>query len=97
MSPEERLQSLSAEELKQVLREVVATMPPEERLQGLSAEELKQVLREVVAVMPPEERLQGLSAEDRLRGLTPEQLEHLRELLEQRRPANGSHAGPTSP
>jgi hypothetical protein len=55
-------------------------------------DELKQVLREVVAAMPPEERLEGLSEEQRLRGLTPDQLEHLRRLLEQRPPADGNNA-----
>jgi hypothetical protein len=71
------------DELKQVLREIVATMSPEERLEGLSAEER-------VEGLSTEERLEGLSTEERLRGLTPEQLEQLRQLLEQRRPADGN-------
>ena len=68
----------SEDELKHVLREIVTTMSPEERLQGLS----------------PDERLEGLSEEERLQGLTREQVEHLRQLLEQRRPADGNNANP---
>jgi hypothetical protein len=64
-------------------------------MQHLGTEdELKHVLREIVATMSPQERLEGLSAEDVLQGLTPQQLEHLRQLLEQRRPADGNHASP---
>jgi hypothetical protein len=79
------MQHLGTEdELKHVLREIVASMSPEERLAGLSAEEvlqgltpqhdeLKHVLREIVAAMPPEERLEGLSAQERLEGLSAEE------------------------
>jgi hypothetical protein len=47
--------------------------------------------------MSPEERMDGLFVEERLRGLTPEQLGHLRQLLEQRRSADGNHANPKKP
>ncbi|MGH7201733.1 MAG: hypothetical protein ACREJB_14085 [Planctomycetaceae bacterium] len=66
---EDRLQGLSAEE-------VLRHFPAEELLRGLSAEE---VLRH----FPAEERLQGLPAEDILAGLSPEQRDRLRRLLEQ--------------
>jgi hypothetical protein len=60
------MQHLGAEdELKQVLRDLLATMSPQERLEGLS----------------PKERLEGLSPEELLGGLTPEARERLRQLL----------------
>jgi hypothetical protein len=86
MTPEERLETLSDEERRQIL----AAMTPEERLEGMSEEER----REVLAAMPPEERLEGLSEEERLKGLTPEQLEHMRQLLQQRRPGEDDSARP---
>jgi hypothetical protein len=94
MSREERLHLLSEDEWKQSLPEIVATLSLRERLEERSADVLKPVLRKIVTTMPPEERLEGLSAEERLKGLTPEQLEQLRQLLEQRRPADGNHASP---
>ena len=48
---------------------VLDLIAPEERLRGLS----------------PEDRLRGLPPEDRLRGLSDEELERLRQLLEQKR------------
>jgi hypothetical protein len=63
------MQHLGAEdELKQVLRDLLATMSPQERLEGL----------------PARERLEGLSLEERLEGLTPEQLQRLQQLLQAR-------------
>jgi hypothetical protein len=92
------MQHLGTEdELKHVLREILATMSPKERLETLSEKELKQVLREVLPTMSPEERLQflsteerlrGLTPEERLRGLTPEELERLRQLLQTRAKAD---------
>jgi len=94
MSPEERRFVLSQDEWKRALPEIVAIMSPAERLKLLSQAESKDVLRVILATMSPAERLEGLSAEERLRGLTPEQLEQLRQLLEQRRQADGNHANP---
>jgi hypothetical protein len=72
------MQHLGAdEELRHVLREILATMSPEERLEGMS----------------PGQRLEGLSEEQILKGLTPEQLERLRQLLQQPRPGNGDSSG----
>jgi hypothetical protein len=94
MSPEERLEIMSRDDLKQVLREIVATMSPEERLEIMSRDDMKPVLRENLAAMSPEERLEGLSEEERLKGLTPQQLEHLRQLLQQQGPAVGKSPSP---
>ncbi len=70
------MQHLGAEdELKQVLRDLWATMSPEERLEVFPVQERLQGLS-------PEERLQGLAPEERLRGLAPEELERLRQLLQ---------------
>jgi hypothetical protein len=92
------MQHLGTEdELTPVLRDILATMSPEERLKWLPQDDVKQVLRDVLATMSPEERLEGLSAEERLKGLRPEELEHLRELLEERRPANGNPARQKNP
>jgi hypothetical protein len=125
------MQHLGAEdELKQVLRDIWATMSPEERLEVFSPEErlrllrkelamqhlgaddeLKQVLREIVASMTPEERLEYLVTpdllerlapaflariplEERLRGLTPEELDRLRRLLPPEPPSAGDAEGP---
>jgi hypothetical protein len=64
-------------------------------MQHLGAEEeLKQVMRRIVAAMSPAERLEFLSHEELLEGLSPEQLERLRRLLEQRRLADGNAPGP---
>jgi hypothetical protein len=51
--------------------ELARALPPEERIRGL----------------PPEERIRGLPPEERLSGLSEEELDRLRELLEQRRDA----------
>jgi hypothetical protein len=92
------MQHLGTEdELKHVLREILLTMSPQERLETFSKKDLKQLLPEILATISVEERLEGLSEEERLQGLTPEQLDRLRQLLEQRRPANGSNAGPQKP
>jgi hypothetical protein len=69
-------------------------MSPAERLKLLFQAESKDVLRAILATMSPAARMEILSAEEVLQGLTPQQLEHLRQLLEQRRPANGNHASP---
>jgi hypothetical protein len=53
-------------ELKQVLRDILATMTPEERLEGLSVEE----------------RVKGLPAEELIKGLSAEERERLRQLLQ---------------
>jgi hypothetical protein len=64
-------------------------------MQHLGAEEeLNEVLQRIVATMSPQERLQGLSEEEVLQGLTPEQQDRLRRLLELRRPANGNASAP---
>jgi hypothetical protein len=76
------MQHLGAEdELKQVFRDLWATMSPKERLQVLSPEERRRLL----ARLPLEERLQGLTLEQRLQGLTPEGLEQVRKLLQVRK------------
>ena len=62
----------------------------QERLKGLSAEERQRVWRAILADTPTEERLEGLSVEDRLKGLSAEELERLRQLLQQQAKANGS-------
>jgi hypothetical protein len=82
------MQHLGTEdELKQVLREIIATMSPEERQQILSEEEWKRALPERLGLLSDEELVQALS---------PERLEHLRRLLERRRLANGNASGPTT-
>jgi hypothetical protein len=87
------MQHLGTEdELKHVLRQILASMSPEERLETLSEEERRKIL----ATLPPEERLEGLSEEERLKGLTPEQLEHLRQLLQQPRPGEDGTSSPKS-
>jgi hypothetical protein len=64
-------------------------------MQHLGTEdELKHVLREILATMSPKERLEGLSEEDILRGLTPEQLERVRQLVQQPRPTEGDSGNP---
>ena len=89
------MQHLGTEdELKQVLREILATMSPEEREELLSYEEWKPAVRGILATLSPAERLELLSDEELLQGLTPERLERLRRLLEQRRPADGNSPGP---
>jgi hypothetical protein len=83
------MQHLGAEdELKRVAREIAATMSPEELLGLLSEEEWKRALPERLGLLSDEELLQALS---------PERLEHLRRLLEQRRPADGKASGPKAP
>jgi len=84
MSPEERLDLLSPDELHDLLatlppdelHDLLATLPPEERLEGLSAKK----------------RLEGLSPEERLEGLTPAERERLRLLLQQPPPAETESA-----
>jgi hypothetical protein len=78
------------EEMAQALRDLLASFPPEERLKGL---ESTQALRDLIASMPPEERLAGLSAEERLKGLAPEDLERLKELLQRQTRADDSNSG----
>jgi hypothetical protein len=89
----------SEDQMQQVLRDILATLPPEERLegmppkerlQGLAPEDMQQVLREFLATLPPEERLKGLSLEERIKDLSPEELERLRQLLQTRTKANNS-------
>jgi hypothetical protein len=59
------MQHLGTEdELKQVMREILATMSPKERLETLSKKELRQVMREVLATMSPKERLETLSEKE---------------------------------
>jgi hypothetical protein len=58
-------------------------------MQHLGAEdELLEVQRDILATMPPEERLRGLTVED-LQKLPSEELERLRQLLQQVPPAKG--------
>jgi hypothetical protein len=89
MSPEEPREVLSKDEWKRSLPEIVAIMSPAERLKLLFQAESKDGLRAILATMSPAARMEILSAEEVLQGLTPQQLEHLRHLLEQRRPADG--------
>ena len=49
-------------------------MTPEERLEGIPHDQLRQKLT-------PEERLEGITPEQRLEGLTSEDLERIRQLL----------------
>jgi hypothetical protein len=88
------MQHLGAEdELKQVMRDIWATMSPEERLEVFPLEKRLEGLspEERLEGLSPEERLEGLSPEERLHGLTaedlrklpPEELERLRRLLQQ--------------
>jgi hypothetical protein len=80
------MQHLGTEdEMQQVLRNVLASLPAEQRLAGLSPEERLRGLapEERLRGLAPEQRLQGLAPEERLRGLTPEELERLRRLLQQ--------------
>ncbi len=84
------MQHLGAEdELKQVLKGILATMSLQERLEGLSPQERMEGLS-------PQEWLEGLS-EERLRGLPPEQLERLRQLLQQVPPTRGDPSSPKGP
>jgi hypothetical protein len=80
------------DEMRQVLRDLIASLPPEERFAGLAPEERLAGLapedrlaglppEERMAGLPPEQRMAGLSPEQRLQGLTPEELEQLRKLL----------------
>jgi hypothetical protein len=59
-------------------------------MQHLGSEELQRVWRDILADTPAEERLEGLSAEEVLKGLSREQLERLRQLLQEQAKANGS-------
>ncbi len=77
------MQHLGSEEMEQVLRDFLATLPPEERLEGLPPTERLKGLS-------AEERLEGLSPEERLRGLAPEELERLRQLLQTQAKADNS-------
>jgi hypothetical protein len=80
------MQHLGTEdELKRIAREIAATMSPEERRELLSDEEWKQAMPERLGLLSDEELVQALS---------PERLEHVRRLLEQRRPADGNASGP---
>jgi hypothetical protein len=95
LTPEERLEDMSPEEIlrglhprKAAWRDFLAKLPPEERLEGMSLEERLRGLkpeqaawRDLLKRLPPEERLEGMSAEDLLRGLKPEELDRLRRLL----------------
>jgi hypothetical protein len=74
---EERLRGLSPEDPS--LQEFLASLPVEERLRGLSPEDPS--LQGFLANLPAEKRLEGISAEERLRGLSPEELQRLRQLL----------------
>jgi hypothetical protein len=80
----------SEDQMKQVWRDLLATLSPEERLEGLSPEERlrglasqkgRQALRDFLATLPPEELL---------RVLTPEAKERLRELLQSQTKADNS-------
>ena len=64
----------SEDQMQQVLRDFLATLPPKERLKSLSVEE----------------RLEGLSPEERLKGLSSEELERLKQLLQTRTKADNS-------
>jgi hypothetical protein len=69
-------------EMMKILTELIKQFPLEERRAFLSVDEI-----------PVEERLKGLTAEELLRGLPPEELERLRQLLqppEVTKPDNGS-------
>jgi hypothetical protein len=68
------MQHLGSEEMEQVLRDFLASLPASERLEGLS----------------PKERLEGLSPEELLGGLTPEARERLRQLLQTQTKADDS-------
>jgi hypothetical protein len=82
------MQHLGAEdELKQVFRDIVASMTPEERLQGLSEEE-------ILAHTSIDKLLARIPLEQRLRGLTPEELDRLRRLLPPAPPSAGNAEGP---
>jgi hypothetical protein len=81
--PEFAMQHLGSEQMEQMLRDFLATLPPEERLEGLPP-------KERLKGLSPEERLEGLSPEERLRGLSPEELERLRQILQKETKANGS-------
>lgn len=72
------------EDLKTAVLELI---PPQDRLRGLSPEDLRKIFspEELLRGLPPEDRLRGLPPEDRLRGLSDEELDQLRELLEQKR------------
>jgi hypothetical protein len=77
------MQHLGSEEMRRVLRDILATLPPDERLEVLSPEERLRGLT-------PEERLKGLSPEERLQGLSAEELERLRRLLQSQAKADDS-------
>jgi hypothetical protein len=88
----------SEDQMRQTLRDFLATLPAEELLEGLSRQAGRQALRDFLATLSPEELLRGLSPEkkrqaardllaslppeERLQGLSPEELERLRQLLQ---------------
>jgi hypothetical protein len=59
---------------RKIIRDFLSTVPVEERLQGLSLEQR-------LSGLTPEERLKALEAW--VKGMTPEQLERLKKLLQQ--------------
>jgi len=80
------MQHLGTEdEMKQAMRDLLATLPIEERLAGLSESE-------ILAHISIAKLLANLPLEQRLQGLAPEDLEKLRKLLlsrkDQKGPAN---------
>jgi hypothetical protein len=71
----------SEDEMHQVMRDLLASLPIEQRLEGVSPEQLRQAL-------PPEERVKGLSPEQVLEALSPEARERFKELLQQQTKAD---------
>ncbi len=81
------MKHLGAEdEMKQALRDLMASWPLEQRLAGVSLEKRLEGLS-------PRERLKGLSPEELLEGLTPEDRQRLRQLLQQQPSEDDSSAG----
>jgi len=85
---EKRLQGLDPEEVLRALapEERLRGIPPEERLRGIPPEERLRGLspEEVLRWLPPEEVLRRFTPEEVAAGLSEEQAQRLRELLEQR-------------
>jgi hypothetical protein len=76
------MQHLGTEnQLVKVLRDLWATMSPAEQ-------------EEALARTPISVRLAGIPAEERLQGLTPEELERLRQLLQQPPTSAGDPSSP---
>jgi hypothetical protein len=80
----------SEDEMHQVMRDLLASLPIEQRLEGVSPEQLRQALppEQLRQALPPEERIKGLSPEQLLEALSPEARERFKELLQQQTKAD---------